>query len=194
VALSDKTSANITITLRAYNNAAVPEKTLMEAQAEVTRIFAKTGVKATWAGSSTLQAEGPYDFSLAVIIIGRSAAEVIPRTKTAMGSTPQGEEAKQGRVTYIFYDRVEDYTVRFQTRSVATTNAHTLAYTIAHEIGHLLLPLEAHSSAGIMRCSWETDDFKRMTNGELSFTREWVELIKEAVSRRAVALTTDAKP
>ena len=97
-------------------------------------------------------------------------------------------------MTYIFYDRVEDFTHTFRARSVATNNAHTLAYTIAHEIGHLLLPVEPHSPAGIMRCSWELEDFKHMINGELSFGPEWVELIKGAVLRRGVAQVSISDP
>ena len=185
MAIAKETSANRTITLRVYNNATVPDKTWMEAEREVTRIFAKLRVKATWAGALTVQADAPYDFSLAVIILNRSAAALLPRSKTAMGHTPQGEDIKQGRVTYIFYDRVEDFTHTFQQRSVATDNVHTLAYTIAHEIGHLLLPSEPHSLTGIMRCSWELDDFKHMINGELSFGPQWGELIKDAVLRRS---------
>ena len=184
MALADGTSANLKVTLRAYNYAAVPGKTLIEAQAVVTRIFAKIGVKATWADSSMLRSEGTHDSSLAVIIVGRSAALFIPRSKTAMGSTPRGEGNTQGRVTYISYDRVEDFTRVFQARSVRTNNVDTLAYTIAHEIGHLLLPLEAHSPTGIMRCSWEVVDFTRMVTGELSFAPGWVELFKGAVLRR----------
>ena len=93
MALAKETSADSTIILRAYNNAAVPDKTLIQAQAEVTRIFARLRVKATWAVAPTIQSEGPYDFSLAVIILDRSAAALIPRSKMAMGHTPHAAGA-----------------------------------------------------------------------------------------------------
>lgn len=46
-----------------------------------------------------------------------------------------------------------------------------LGHAAAHEIGHLLLRTTAHSSAGIMRAKWETEDLRRLSNHGLVFLR-----------------------
>jgi hypothetical protein len=47
--------------------------------------------------------------------------------------------------------------------------AELLGHAAAHELGHLLLESNNHSSAGIMRARWETDDLRRLSHNGLVF-------------------------
>jgi hypothetical protein len=47
-----------------------------------------------------------------------------------------------------------------------------LAYAAAHEIGHLLLGEQAHTSQGLMKATWDTQDFQAMAQNGFHFSRE----------------------
>lgn len=46
-----------------------------------------------------------------------------------------------------------------------------LAYAAAHEIGHLLLGDQAHTSRGLMKATWDTNDFRAMAQNGFHFSR-----------------------
>ena len=183
-ALAEQAGPGPTISLRAYNKASIPNKTLIRTQKNVTAILARVGVSVIWVEPSSPWEETAFDSTLCIVILGQSAGQRIEHSKTAMGSTPIGDTP--GHVAYIFYDRIQDVTRSFTTSATEMPdNAETLAHAIVHEIGHLMLPFDAHSPAGIMRASWDLDDFKRMTTGHLCFTVQQAELIRTEVLRRA---------
>jgi hypothetical protein len=45
-----------------------------------------------------------------------------------------------------------------------------LAYAAAHEVGHLLLGAQAHTSRGLMKATWEGDDFRAMAQNDFYFS------------------------
>lgn len=47
--------------------------------------------------------------------------------------------------------------------------AELLGHAVAHEIGYLLLQSAAHTSAGIMRARWETEDLRKLSHSGLIF-------------------------
>ncbi len=60
---------------------------------------------------------------------------------------------------------------------------------MAHEIAHLLLGLNAHSQFGIMRSQWQKEELRKAAQGELLFTAEESQLMKQRLSaaRQAAA-------
>jgi hypothetical protein len=56
---------------------------------------------------------------------------------------------------------------------------------MAHEVGHLLLPIQSHSSRGLMRAHWDRNDLELAQEGRLRFTGEQADLIRSKLSRRA---------
>jgi hypothetical protein len=58
-----------------------------------------------------------------------------------------------------------------------------LAYAAAHEIGHLLLG-DAHCPQGLMKATWNTNDFQAMAQNNLHFSREQT---RELTSRYGTA-------
>jgi len=47
-----------------------------------------------------------------------------------------------------------------------------LAYAAAHEIGHLLLGDQAHTPRGLMKATWDTNDFQAMAQNGFHFSPE----------------------
>jgi hypothetical protein len=64
--------------------------------------------------------------------------------------------------------------VRQQARAADVPWLLVLSYAAAHEIGHLLLGAQAHRPRGLMKASWDRDDFRAMSQNHLHFTREQV--------------------
>jgi hypothetical protein len=64
-----------------------------------------------------------------------------------------------------------------------------LAYAAAHEIGHLLLGDQAHTPQGLMKATWDTNDFQAMAQYNLLFSPEQV---RELTRRYGTARQADA--
>jgi hypothetical protein len=64
-----------------------------------------------------------------------------------------------------------------------------LAYAAAHEVGHLLLGDQAHTPQGLMKASWDNQDFGAMTQGGLHFS---LEQTRELATRYGAAHPVEA--
>ena len=131
------TAQDLTVTLQVQNRAHVADDVLAQAQAEVTRIYARAGVNAVWANPA----------QVTVIILTREASDLVNPIKDAMGFAP-GSEVRRGRVAYILAYRVDD-----EAQAHGMDRAALLGAAMAHEVGHLLLSINAHSKTGIMRAA-----------------------------------------
>jgi len=150
------TAQDLTVTLQVQNRAHVADDVLAQAQAEVTRIYARAGVNAVWANPA----------QVTVIILTREASDLVNPIKDAMGFAP-GSEVRRGRVAYILAYRVDDVA-----QAHGMDRAALLGAAMAHEVGHLLLSINAHSKTGIMRADWNEEDFRRASVKQLFFTAE----------------------
>ena len=150
------TAQDLTVTLQVQNRAHVADDLLAQAQAEVTRIYARAGVNAVWANPA----------QVTVIILTREASDLVNPIKDAMGFAP-GSEVRRGRVAYILAYRVDDVA-----QAHGMDRAALLGAAMAHEVGHLLLSINAHSKTGIMRADWNEEDFRRASVKQLFFTAE----------------------
>jgi len=150
------TAQDLTVTLQVQNRAHVADDVLAQAQAEVTRIYARAGVNAVWANPAQVR----------VIILTREASDLVNPIKDAMGFAP-GSEVRRGRVAYILAYRVDD-----EAQAHGMDRAALLGAAMAHEVGHLLLSINAHSKTGIMRADWNEEDFRRASVKQLFFTAE----------------------
>ena len=76
----------------------------------------------------------------------------------------------EGQHIEIFYDRIVHLGLS------PTLTARLLAYVLVHEIAHLLQRLDRHSSEGIMKARWRTQEYldKR---ARVAFTEDDVDLI-----------------
>ncbi len=58
---------------------------------------------------------------------------------------------------------------------------------MAHEVAHLLLPYESHSVDGLMRSAWNKSDYWKAGLGQLLFTNEESQLMRDRLSAEPVA-------
>ena len=176
----------VKIIVRVYNYAHVSPKTQAEATREATRIFSEVKVETLWldcrlsmedthADGACQQPFGLTDFVLRILPRSKLKAD---RDSTFGGSLPSAEEGR-GFIANIFWNRIEGLTKWLQ-----VSQSQVLGLVAAHELGHLLLGLDAHSSTGIMRSSWNKMDLERASQGLLHFTPQQSEHIRAAVRAR----------
>jgi hypothetical protein len=165
----------LSVILHLSNPAGAASPIVSRAQAEVTRVFRDIGVAVEWPrvlSGSTLAGDQPY--AIHVVLVPYETGVLQQRRNVVMGAaviTPQGT-----KIAYVFYRRVVSEAAQHD-----VSPAFVLACAIAHEVGHLLLPdgfLTGHSSAGLMRPSWNGDDFHRADRGQLRFLPEQASRIR----------------
>jgi hypothetical protein len=77
----------------------------------------------------------------------------------------------------VFWERVE----RIGDRSFVP---RVLAHVLVHEIAHMISGLDSHADHGIMKATWDTEDYYKMQISQLAFTAEDVRLIHQGLSAR----------
>ena len=132
-----------TLVLHVDDHAHLAPAELAAAEVETTRIYATAGVRVTWE-HGTVDPHARLDdvTHLAVMICGDAS--------DGLDSSVAGRAARGTGRAYIYYSRVA-FAAQRHARHVGTV----LGMAIAHEVGHLLLPKDSHSSAGIMRADLE---------------------------------------
>jgi hypothetical protein len=86
-----------------------------------------------------------------------------------------------GKYADVFFEHVE----QLREEKPGVNLGTILGYVMAHEIGHLLLGSNSHSRSGIMQGEWHGDQLRSIALGELLFTAEQAERMRERVAARA---------
>jgi len=128
-----------TIVVHVDDHARVAPAELAAAEVETTRIFAAAGVRATWEHATV-------DPNARLDDVTHLAVVICADTSEGLGPTVAGRAVRGTGRAYIYYSRVA-FAAHQHARPVGTV----LGMAIAHEVGHLLLPKNSHSFAGIMR-------------------------------------------
>ena len=174
-------TSGFTITIHVYNYASVPEKTLARAKYEAERIFRCAGLMALWVDHSVDGAgdrRDPQDsrdswnnthFVLRLLAQSRERL-----AKDAMG------EALSFRIANVFMNRVTE-----QLKVGELSAGQVLGHAIVHEIGHHLLGDNSHAPHGIMVAKWSNQHLRRISKGDLLFTRQEVKRIQDEVKHRS---------
>jgi len=191
-ALVTSTTAPLQLTVALFDYAKVPPQWLSWARQEMSRIYREVGVEVTWHDASSDARTNSMDTSqsdngtlppAALIVL------ILPESQRTQDSIPQGvigysagtaDECR--RVAYVLYGRMDQFRLE---QAPAIYRAKLLAYLMAHEVGHLLLPVDSHSSSGIMRARWSRADLELAQQGRLRFTVDQALSIRSKVSRLA---------
>ena len=128
--------------LRPAASAEVPPDTRQRAQDVATRVFHLSGLALIWVDAGTCQAH-----CLTVRIVTQPVSAK-SRNPHMLGVAPSTPEAR-GINLWIFYPRIRAYSAE-----LGMDASRLLGHVMAHELGHLLLPYDAHSVAGLMRPVW----------------------------------------
>jgi hypothetical protein len=171
------------LAIAVYVYAGIPGPELAQAKQRVLEEFRRISVEIIWRS----RAPGPNDEQ------ARRELTLIVLPRPMKGrSGPKGElglavGGSDGRIAYVFYDRVRD-----AANAYALSMSAVLALGMAHEIGHLLLPYGGHATSGIMQASWNRDNLRPLARGDMpAFAPEQVDLILEAlrIERASAALS-----
>ena len=151
-----------TIDLQMQIDARVPATVVEQAQREVTRIFAGTGLAVRWT-------ETPPRFTVKIV------AQVLGFERAASPVMGVAQRSANGCMVQVFFKQVQDFA-----RAYEVDLSTILAYVIVHEIGHLLLPGNGHSPTGVMQANWEKALVHDAARGSLTFTEAQAARIRAA--------------
>ena len=162
--------ARPTVRVMLRNDVNVPPETVQAAQEAVRLVFHAAGVDVIWTGPQPIAT---------VALISRERAHKMRQRPEVLGVALVGR-GRRGRMAYVFVHRVNELSARYRLDASVILGA-----VMAHELGHLLLPFDSHSEAGLMRPLLDGSDFKRADRGELLFTAAQAEQIRSATVSRA---------
>ena len=149
------------------DQADVPPDSRQRAQDVATGVFHLSGIALVWVDAGTCQAR-----CLTVRIVTQSVGGK-SRNPHMLGVAPSTPEAR-GINLWIFYPRIRAYSAELRMDA-----SQLLGHVMAHELGHLLLPYDAHSLAGLMRPAWDRAQVRAAAKGLLTFTPDQAGLIRE---------------
>jgi hypothetical protein len=166
-------NSDLTIMVQVTNLAGVPEKTLRDAERLAGYVFLKTGVHVNWLAAGP--EAGVTDIPIR-LLRGR------PDQKLHGDAAGFAELVPGNASAGVYYQVALD-----AADSLRADVAGILGAAIAHEIGHVLLNSAAHSRAGIMRPRLGRMEARMAERGELLFTSEEGNTIRESVMRLRMA-------
>jgi hypothetical protein len=160
------------------NDDLAPADVARRAQAEVTRLYGLIGVEIDWVPSST------DDADVRVVKLTTWEPRADRLRSLALGAT-YGKTGGPGARAYVFWLRVQRAAQQF---SIGADRL--LGAAIAHELGHMLLSRASHASRGLMRATWDREEFRSVGNGVLHFSPRSAAQIRGSVN----TLLASSKP
>ncbi len=160
--------AQRTVTVCMFETGLAAERAqVAQARVIASEMFAPIGVKLDWRCAKSLP-QGTIVISLATVSENRKPGEL------AYASPYEGTHI------VIFYDRVR--------KQKPERIARVLAHVIVHEVTHILQGFPRHAATGVMKASWDANDFSEMSWKPLPFTDDDVDLIQRGLDAREARL------
>ena len=154
----------VALTVRLYNTSGIPADELAAARESAGAILRDTGINVTFRPCGHLaEATDSCDESLkrseVVVRIIDAPPFNVALHPEAYGVTYIVKDTNRGWLATVFADRIGAAAGRVH------VNPGTLVGRVmAHEVGHLLLGMDYHGAAGVMRAEWPDDLLNR--NGD----------------------------
>lgn len=157
-------NAPSSLTVVIHDYAALPPVVLERAKGVATTIYRQVDVQLTWWNADRFAAEMATDLAarpvrptsvIHVRLLGNSPANQL------MPASDLGMAVPGTRLASVLVQRVE-----YVANDSGLDFANLLGHVMAHEMGHLLLPPNSHSAAGLMAA---TMDLYLVEHGGLSF-------------------------
>jgi hypothetical protein len=172
-----KPQTDALVTVVTYDRADVPWVVRVRAEQVATAAFAAAGIEVKWLVGKQLgkRREVTSGEVLTVVFDGLAPAQASPE---AMAFTNVGGAADAD--VHVFYSRVAGFG-GFRNRLYAP---ELLGNVLAHELTHALEGVARHSSEGLMKAAWSTDDYAKMARRcPLAFAAEDLELLRAHFSK-----------
>jgi hypothetical protein len=169
-------TAALTVTVHVTDYANLSLRDLATAQAHATRAYRAAGLDIVWSSAPWVAGPAPDagapSIDVRLVIVPRDMADKKCRAgrlgKGVMGTAIRGAGEANGRIAYVFYDRIARVAL-----SQLTPIEHGLGHVMAHEVGHLLIGENSHADVGLMQANWNPRDSRLQT-----FTASQVQTIR----------------
>jgi len=150
-----------TLTVRLYNTSGIPADELAAARSVAGAILRDSGLTPIFRpcgqlAGGTDSCDEPLKRSEVVARIIDAPAFNATLHPDAFGITYIVRETNRGWLATVFADRIAAAAER-----VGVNHGTLLGRVMAHEIGHLLLGIDYHGPAGVMRAEWPDDSLNR---------------------------------
>jgi hypothetical protein len=170
----------LTVVLHVFNQAQLVASDLARAENEATNIYKAAWIRLLWVNVDA-EALHPQSeaLNLSMLLLGREAAQR-KISEGGLGGDVLGRAARATARGYIFSHRIGAIVAEYSRQQImrgALTGDFglVLGRVVAHELGHLLLPIDDHADAGLMRATLD------LSGAQPRFTREQVRLIHETI-------------
>jgi hypothetical protein len=169
----------IRLTVSVHNDANVPAGAMASAEVTASRIFREAGLVVKWIVCSPAQ-DTTGEFC--------SEAEFPSHLHVRIVSQPRNATTSTLGISYLAADGTGCYTDVFLSRIIDLHSSSgqnvgpILGHVMAHEIAHLLLGMNSHSQFGIMRAEWQKEELLKAAKGQLLFTMEEAQLMRQRVA------------
>jgi hypothetical protein len=190
---AQESTSDLRIAVQIYDYSHVPDSSLSEARAIVTRVYERIGVRTEWTGvvrkgrptpqpSCSSDPLGHPPAQLTVIVLTPKMADRGRVKKDVMGYAAVATSG-MGRIAYLIYERV-----RTSAAAASIREGHLLGFVMAHEIGHLLLPGLGHRASGLMKHQWNVRDVRQMNEGQIDFLPSQAARVRRTIEDHAASL------
>jgi hypothetical protein len=171
----------VSLTVSVHNDANVPAGAMISAEVTASRIFRQAGVAVKW-----IICAPPLDPTLHSASCSKA---VFPsHLQVRIASKAENVNDSTFGVSYLAADGTGCYSDIFFSR-IADLYSNSgqqigpiLGHVMAHEIAHLLLGINAHSAFGIMRARWQRVELLKASKGELLFTPQQSQVMRQRLS------------
>ena len=175
-ARSQEAGAPIDVTVYVTGASLLSSSENQAAKTTVSGMFARVGVHITWLEGKPKDGE-PAATPAAIFVRFVRQPMSIHSSGALAYASPFAEGVK---TITVLYDRI---------RLVAggpKREPRTLAHVLAHELGHVLQGTNRHAPTGVMKATWDGQDYEAMEKEPLEFTSTDVDLIREGLNRPMV--------
>jgi len=155
------------VCLHLVNVSSAPSSVVAEAQRELVATYEAIGVPVGWSDEPG---------SILLILRDDEPGALRRPARPMLGVAIHA--ALGSPAAYVFYRRAVEQADRH-----AVPPAVVIAATMAHELAHLLLPAADHAAAGLMRGSWDVEEFLSAARGELRFQPRDAASIRAQIGR-----------
>lgn len=158
----------------AYDLSGQTESVRNELRQTVVRVFGEAGIPVDWTTGDSSSPDArvtewtrPEDCHLPSVWTGTLSVRLLTQAPPGLSEAALGQSlpcAHIGVHVTVYADRVAQVS-----RRLPTSSGLLLGYALIHEIGHVLLPLQPHSSRGVMKAVWNDNDLRRAAFYRLCF-------------------------
>jgi hypothetical protein len=184
-------ASNPQLTVRLYDYAAVPVRTLAEAKHVSSEIFRAAGITLLWVECSSVEnkSSGVEDcehvsdpLRLVLRIVPESMEAQLHRPRRVFGMAVHSD-------AFIFYGRIETFSAM-----EGVSETVILGHAMAHELGHMVLGQTRHSPNGIMMETYRKEALRRAEKGQLLFTPQQAADMRSRLGAQTVAQSECRNP